>query len=210
MDINKRFPTYRKLLYLYPARYRVQYGEQMLQTLADMLDDAHTSEHKRSIWTRTLLDLPASAMKQQLIYTGDTMSHDTPNYVKYSTLIGAALLVPFFMTVIAASIDNNLHNGVLWHYRVLFTLFVVLPAIACLLAAVAFTSWIVERHHSEQRCWLHELLDIRRNGALLAVLILGLGIVGLVFFHDSVHCVTGNPVRELHNPSQTMHCIEQR
>lgn len=210
MDINKRFPIYRKLLYLYPTSYRQVYGEQMLQTLADMLDDAPTRAHQRAVWTRTILDLPVSAVKQQIIYTGDTMTHDTPNYVKHSTLIAAVLLLPFFITISAASIDKNVQHGVLWHYHVLFTLFVLLPTVAFLLAAVAFISWLVERHKTEKRSWLSELLDVRRNWSLLAVLILGLGIVGMVYGHDSVHCVTGNPLREAHNPSQTLHCIEQR
>lgn len=210
MDIDKRYRTYQKLLYLYPAAYRKAYGEQMLQTLADMLDDTPSQSQKRAIWTRTLLDLPLSVMRQQLIYTGDVMTNDTPKYVKTSALIGAALLVPFFVLVIAHSLDSNLQQSVFWHYHVLFTFFVLLPGIAFLLAAVAFTSWLVERHHIDKKSWLRELMDIRRNWALFAVLILGLGIIGLVYGHDSVHCVTGNPVREIHNPRQTLHCIEQR
>lgn len=208
MDVKKRFPTYRKLLCLYPAAYRAKYGEQMLQTLADMLDDAPT--HKAAIWTRTLLDLPVSVCKQQLIYTGDTMTHDTPKYVKNSSLIGAALLVPFFVLAIAHSIDNALQFSVLWRFDILFTFFAVFPATAFLLTTVALISWAAERRKAEKKSWVSELLDIRRNWSLLAVLMVGLGIVGLVFFHDSVHCVTGNPVRELHNPRQTLHCIEQR
>lgn len=137
------------------------------------------------------------------------MTERTPKYVKNSAIIGAALLVPFFVLVIAHSLDNNLQGSVFWHYHVLFTFFVLLPAIAFLLASVAFISWLVERHQTEKQSWFKELLDIRRNWYLLAVLIVGLGIVGLVYGHDSVHCVTGNPVRELHNPNQTLTCIEQ-
>lgn len=209
MNTPKRFPIYQKLLHLYPAAYRKQYGEQMIQTLADMLDDAPSSAQKASIWTRTLLDLPISAVKQQVTYTGAVMTERTPKYVKNSAIIGAALLVPFFVLVIAHSLDNNLQGSVFWHYHVLFTFFVLLPAIAFLLASVAFISWLVERHQTEKQSWFKELLDIRRNWYLLAVLIVGLGIVGLVYGHDSVHCVTGNPVRELHNPNQTLTCIEQ-
>ena len=208
MDVNKRFPMYRKLLYLYPAAYRTQYGEQMLQTLADMLDDA--PGHRAAIWTVALLDLPLSALQQQIIYTGATMTHDTPKYVKTSSLIGAALLVPFFVLITAHSIDSALQYSVLWHYHVLFTFFAIFPATAFLLTIIAFISWIVERHEKEKKSWLRELLDIRRNWPLLAVAILGIGIVGLVFGHDSVHCVTGNPVREIRNTQQTLQCIEQR
>lgn len=208
MELNKRFPKYAKLLHLYPAAYRRQYSEQVLQTLADMLDDA--PKEKAAIWTRTMLDLPLSAMNQQLRYTGAAMTHDTPNYVKISALIGAILLIPFFALVIAHSLDANMQYSVFWHFRVIFTFFVLLPSVAFLLTLIALTSWLIERHRQEKKSWTSGLLDIRRNWYLLIVLIVGLGIVGMVFFHDSVHCVTGNPIRELHNPSQTWACIEQR
>jgi hypothetical protein len=208
MDLNKRFPKYSKLLYLYPTAYRKQYSEQMLQTLADMFDDA--PKQKTAIWIRTVLDLPLSATHQQLNYTGAAMTHDTPQYVKNSALTSAALLVPFFVLVIAHSLDSGMQHSVWWHYHVLFTFFVLLPSLAFLLSLVAFISWLVERHKQEKQSWLKAVLDIRRNWYLLVVLIVGLGIVGMVYGHDSVHCVTGNPFRELHNPSQTLSCIEQR
>ena len=210
MDVHKRFKTYRTLLHIYPDAYRKQYGEQMVQTLADMLDDATSSSKRVSIWTRTLLDLPISAARQQITYTGAVMTAQTPKYVKNSGIAGAALLVPFFVLVIAHALDSQMQNSVFWHFHVLFTFFVLLPAIAFLLATVALISWLVERRKAEKRSWFKELLDLRRNWFLLAVLILGLGIVSLVYGHDSVHCVTGNPVRELHNPHQTLTCIEQR
>jgi hypothetical protein len=210
MDVRKRFPKYRKLLYLYPAAYRQHYSEQMLQTLADMLDDSSSSQQKLAIWSRTMLDLPLSAVKQQLSYTGEAMTKQTPTYVKNSALLGAAMLLPFFLILAATSIDNNLRSGVLWHYHVLFTFFVLLPALAFLLAAVALVSWLVERHHEEHKSWFSGLIDLRRNWHLFAVLIIGLGIVGMVYGHDSVHCVTGNPIREARNSHQTWRCIEQR
>lgn len=138
------------------------------------------------------------------------MTNDTPKYVKTSTHIGAALLVPFFALVVAHSLDSNMQQSVFWHYHVLFTFFVILPALAFLLTAVAFISWIVERHQKTHASWLSEILNLRRNWSLLAVLILGLGIVGLVYGHDSVHCVTGNPMREVRNFHQTTVCVEQR
>lgn len=208
MDLNKRFPKYSRLLNLYPTAYRKQYKEQMLQTLADMLDD--TPAEKRTIWTRTMLDLPLSVLHQQLSYTGAAMINDTPKYVKNSALIGATLLLPFFVLVTAHSVDSSLQNSVYWHFRVLFTFFVLLPSLAFLLTAVALISWLVERRKQEKKSLLKELFDLRRNWYLLTILVIGLGIVGLVYGHDSVHCITGNPFRELHNPNQTLSCIEQR
>jgi hypothetical protein len=208
MDLNKRFPKYSKLLYLYPAAYRKWYAEQMLQTLADMLDDSPAK--KTAIWTRTMLDLPLSVLHQQLSYTGAAMGGDTPKYVKNSALLGAILLLPFFVLVTAHSLDSGLQNSVYWHFRVLFTFFVALPAIAFLLTTVALVFWLTERRKQDKKSLVAELFDLRRNWYLLTVLIIGLGIVGMVYGHDSVHCITGNPYRELHNPSQTLSCIEQR
>lgn len=210
MDLNKRFPKYSKLLYLYPDAYRKHYSEQMLQTLADMLDDSPTAQQKFTTWSRTLLDLPLSAVRQQINYTGETMTNDTPKYVKNSALVGAILLIPFCVLVFAHSLDSGVQNSVFWHFPMLFTFFVLLPSIAFLLATVAFISWLVERRKQEKKSWVAELLDLRRNWYLLTVLVIGLGIVGMVYFHDSVRCVAGNPVREARNLSQTWSCIEQR
>jgi hypothetical protein len=209
MDLNRRFPKYRKLLYLYPAGYRQHYSEQMVQTLADMLDDAPTVKAKLAVWTRTMLDLPLSAARQQVSYTGATMTNDTPKYVKNSAIIGAALLVPFFILITAHSLDSSMQNSVFWHFRVIFTFFVLLPSIAFLLTTVALISWLVERHKQEKKSWFSELFDLRRNWHLLAVLVVGLGIVGLVYEHDSMQCVTGNPVREAGQMHRTLRCIEQ-
>lgn len=208
MDLNKRFPKYSKLLYLYPTAYRKQYSEQMLQTLADMLDDAPAK--KSTIWTRTMLDLPLSAVHQQLSYTGAVMTNDTPKYVKNSALIGAVLLLPFFVLAIAHSVDSGLQNSIYWHFRVLFTFFVLLPSIAFLLTTVAFVSWLVERRKQEKKSLFAELFDLRRNWYLFTVLIVGLGIVGMVYGHDSVRCVTKNPIRAAEHMSQTLSCIAQR
>lgn len=137
------------------------------------------------------------------------MTHETPNYVKYSSLIGGVMLLPFFLLVAAQAIDKNIQHGSLWHYHVLFTFFVILPTLAFILAATAFISWMVERHSHEHKGWLQELFDLRRNWPLLAVAVIGFGIIALVFGHDSVQCVTGNPIRELRNFHKTTQCIQQ-
>jgi len=210
MDLKKRFPRYSKLLRLYPETYRKRYGEQMLQTLADMLDNAPTTRQRVGIWSRTAADLPASLIDQQLRHTGEIMINETPKYVKNSALAGAAMLAPFFLLVTAASLDKNLRHSFLWSFPVLFIFFVVLPVLAFLLAATAFTGWLIERRKQDHKSWASELFDLHRNWHLLSVLIVGLGIVGLVYGHDSVHCITGNPVREARNWHQTWQCIQQR
>ena len=138
------------------------------------------------------------------------MTYETPKYVKKSAAIGTVMVAPFFLIIAATSLDSQVRQSFLWHFPVLFTFFVILPILAFLLATVALASWLVERRQQEHKSWLRELLDLRRNWHLLTVLAVGLGIVGLVYGHDSVHCVTGNPVREARNLHQTWRCIEQR
>lgn len=201
--LSKRFPRYSKLLHLYPAGYRKQYGEQMLQTLADMLDD---SERSRSeVWSRLILDFPFSVIKQQLSYTGEAMTNTTPVYIKRTAVLGAWLVAPFFVFVILNSLmHNRLHQSWAWHSDALFIWLVLLPSLAAIFNLGALLRWVQTRR--KIGAW-RALLDIRSNWPVLAMAIVAVGILGVVFFHDSVHCVTGNPIRELHNPHQTWQCI---
>ncbi|HXH26579.1 MAG TPA: hypothetical protein VNG90_01660 [Candidatus Acidoferrum sp.] len=57
---------YAKLVGIYPASYRQKYGQPMVQTFDDMLEAEPSSLGKFLIWTRTLWDLPSSALKEHL------------------------------------------------------------------------------------------------------------------------------------------------
>jgi len=129
--LEQRFPRYSKLLSLYPSNYRQNYGEQMLQTLADMLDDPERS--KTAVWSRLTLDFPLSLLKQQLIYTGEVMAMDTPYYVKRSAVVGSALVAPFFIFLALNGImHNRLQHSWVWNSWFLFVWLILLPAIAAL------------------------------------------------------------------------------
>lgn len=104
MELKARFPNYLRLLYLYPNAYRKLYGEQILQTLADTLDDA--PQQKVSIWMRILLDLPISVLKRQIRYTRPSMTNNSPTYIKNGALLGAALLLPVFLLATARTLDT--------------------------------------------------------------------------------------------------------
>jgi hypothetical protein len=201
--LENRFPRYATLLKLYPAAYKKRYGREILQTLADMLDDPENS--KTAVWTRTILDLPISVAKQQIIYTGGIMSNETPYYVKRNAIIGAGLITPFFVIVFSRVLQNNTHisTSVVWQSSLLITL-VMLPFIAFLLNLATFLKW----SHQRKKTFWKSLLDFRHNWMMLAIGGLGLLIFLFVPFHDSAHCVTGNPVRELRNFSQTVRCIQ--
>ena len=211
-SLAKRFPLYSKLLRFYPAPYRDTYGEQMLQTLADMLDNAPSAAAKRLIWLRAALDLPLSAAKQQLKYTGGIMANETPTYIKRTNLIGAILLMPFFILLVLNSTIGPLRMQRTWAWGpwVLAVGLIMMPAIALALELGALLCWALARRRQEHISVWRGLFDIRRNWPLLGIAALGFGIILLVFGHDSVHCVAGNPVRELRNWHTTWQCIQQR
>lgn len=210
--LSKRFPIYSKLLRLYPAPYREVYGEQMLQTLADMLDDK--SRKQSAVWLRAVVDFPFSMAKQQLLYSGGIMKNDMPRFVKWNAVVGGVLLLPFASAVVANGLNeaiygHTLYQSWLWHMPVLAIWVLWLPLVAAGLALISLVIFLRQRSKVAHASWWKVLLDWRRNWPLLVVAVLGLGIMFLVLFHDSVHCVTGNPAREIQHWQQTWQCIQR-
>jgi hypothetical protein len=206
-DLDSRFPRYRRLLKLYPKAYRQEYAAQTLQTLADMLDDP---EHSRlNVWTRTLLDLPVSVLRQQISCTAAAMT-TTPTYLKHYARSGAWMVAPFFLLVALNSLGGQaLRRSVLWHTNVLFTWLILLPALAALLNLAAWLHWVGQTRRERGVSAWRAVTDLRRSWPALAVTVIGIGIIAFVYGHDSVHCLTGNPVRELHNAHQTLQCVQR-
>jgi hypothetical protein len=201
--LSSRFPIYSRLLSLYPPEYRRRYSEETMQTLADMLDDPRSN--RALVWTRAITDLPLSLAKQNLLYAGGIMESETPRYVKRNAAISAVLLLPFFVVVFSRIAQNNaIKSGSVWQSSLYITL-VFLPLAAFVLSVFTFLKWSRARHLSP----LKSLLDFRRSWLLATIGALALVITLFVPFHDSTHCITGNPIRELHNPSQTWRCIQR-
>lgn len=214
-NLAKRFSLYSKLVGLYPAPYRERYGEQMLQTLADMLDNAPTKLQQARIWTRLVVDFPLSLAHQQTIYLGGIMIHETPKYVRRNALIGATMLVPFASALIANSADKAINNRTLfhswlWSMPTLAIWVLWLPLVAAAIALATLGIFLLQRSKAQHISLVKAAFDIQHNWPLLAVGLAGLFILAVVFFHDSVHCVTGNPVREVRNLHATWQCILQR
>jgi hypothetical protein len=199
--LDKRFRLYSKFIGLYPAPYRRRYGGEMLQTLADMLDDPDNS--KAAVWLRAVLDLPLSLTKQNLISVGGIMKNQTPHYVKRNSLISAALVIPFFVVIASRILQNNsIVGNQVWRSSLWITV-LFMPIAAFLLAAYTFLKWTKNRKISVWK----GLIDFRHNWMLTTVGSLALLIAVFVPFHDSTHCVSGNPVREIRNADQTWQCV---
>lgn len=208
-DLPRRFPVYSKVLKLYPAAYQQRYSEQMLQTLADMLDDAPSPLRRGVVWLRTIADLPMSLAQQQVHYAGDVLAHETPHFVKRNAFVSLAFFVPFItIVVVNDATAHGLYGTWLWNFGVLMTWIIVLPAFGFVLSAATLLVWLL--YYRKERGVLRSLLDVRHNWPMTLAACLGLGILLLVFFHDSVHCVLGNPVSELRNWHAMWRCIQQR
>lgn len=210
-DLSKRFPRYSRLVRMYPKKYQQEYSDQMLQTLADMLDDAQTKRKRTLIWTRVTLDLPVSIMKQQLTSGGEVMWRDTPDYIKYNAVVAAVLLLPFFVLLLLDAVTAHaLYHTWLWKTPVLATWLIVMPAAAFVLSTGTLVRWAFVRIQQGGVGYRKVLFDFRHNWTMLTAIVLSLGIIALAFGHDSVHCVTHNPITEARNWHNTWRCIQQR
>lgn len=209
-----RFPIYSRLLWLYPRPYRDTYGEQMLQTLADMIDNDPTQTGRIRIYTHAMVDLPMSLLNQQAQYIGGIMVNETPRYIRRNSLIAGSLLVPFFGALIANALSKliggqTLYNNWLWQAPVLTIWVLWLPVLASLITVITAIVYIWRQSKIEHGHTFKTLLNIRQDWPLLIVATVGLGILAIVLGHDSAHCIAGNPVREVQQWHQTWHCIQQ-
>lgn len=207
MDLRKRFPRYSQLLQLYPETYRREYSQEMLQTLADMLDGAEAGTERTAIWLRTAIDLPLSATKQQLILAGGIMTHEMPDYLKRRAVIAATLLLPFLTFLFLDSItSHSLYGTWAWNPWVVGVWLILLPSLALGISTITFGRWLLEQRQDKVGFW-HSLLDWRHSWPVVVVAALSFGIIALAFGHDSVHCVVHNPIADLRYWHTTWTCL---
>jgi hypothetical protein len=205
-NILKRYESF---LRLYPEPYRNSYGKQMRQTFEDMLADASSDSERRAIYRRVALNLPVSIAHAQLSYLGGIMQTETPNYVKRTGLLTAALIVPFFLAVITNAFNeavygHDLDSSWLWSTPALFTWVLILPAMAVVLALVVYVRFTMVCNQSNL---FKRIFNVRVTWPVVVPGVLAIGILFFLVFHDSAHCIIGNPVRIVHNPHQTWQCI---
>lgn len=101
MSPKQRFKVCAKLLYLYPSGYRKQYGEQLLQTIADMVDDAPSTYERFIVWLRVGFDFPITLCKEYFQLIGDYMYARSNHQINRNTLIsGTLILLPIALVAI--------------------------------------------------------------------------------------------------------------
>ncbi len=210
-SLNERFPLYSKVLKLYPKTYQKEYGKQILQTTADMLDNAPSATSRLAIWAHVAFDLPINITKQQLQYSGGSYMNRTPTYIKRNSLISCILLIPFFAALIANSIDkvvNNstLNNSWLWRFPAVGVWALYLPEAALLLALVSYIVYLSKNTKSKHSNLLKRVIDIRRSWPILIPFFLSFGILFILAFHDVGQCWVKNPVHLVGHINQAWQC----
>lgn len=132
--------------------------------------------------------------------------HDTPAYVKRNSMIGAALAVPFFL-VVASGLTHNEGRALSgWSSFVAGLCLIGMPAVAVVLNAGSYVTWF-SAPAQRSKSVLGRFADVRHTWPMLLAAGVSALLLAVVLFHDSTHCLAGNPVRELHNPHQTWQCI---
>lgn len=66
MHQHKKHTFYHAVLLLYPKDHRREYGEQMVQTLDDLLSEHEDSSHRLGIWLRVLIELPSNLVVEHV------------------------------------------------------------------------------------------------------------------------------------------------
>ncbi len=207
--LEDRFPRYSKLLNLYPQVYKDRYAHEMLQTMADMLDEPNAN--KFAIWVWTSVDLLLSITKQQVQYAGGIFMNETPKYLNVTGAISGLLVMPFIAALVANSLDRVINNHTLYHSWVWSTPVIkfwvlYLPITALFIAAVSYLVYFIRQKRTPL---LKRLLDIKHSWPIIIPAVFALGILFVLAFHDSVHCVSGNPFHEISNYHQTLQCIKR-
>ncbi|MDB5175243.1 MAG: hypothetical protein JWM81_101 [Candidatus Saccharibacteria bacterium] len=201
--------AYRKLITLFPKSYRGEYGEQMVQTLADMLADQPSRLGRVTVWLRAASDLLRSLLQQNYAVVGHAYANTTPEYVRRNTQVSLLLLLPFIIVIIM----NELRPDALPQSRlsvdILQFLVAGLPALAFIICAATLSVWVLAQHRQQRTSLLRSLQDVSHNWPLIAIGTFGLMMAVFIFGHDSVHCFAGNPVKEVRNISTTLQCLSQ-
>jgi len=210
-SLDNRFPIYSKVIKLFPPKYYKEYGRQILQTTADMLDNAPSSGAKLVIWTKLAIDLPINITKQQLQYSGGIYMKETPTYVKISGILTGILLLPFFVALIANGLDkviNNhtLYNSWVWRYDFLRVWVLILPIIAVIVALVSLAVYVARSPENRPKQLLGRVFDIKHNWPIVATGLVALGILFILRYHDSAKCLIQIPRHFLSHNNQSQVC----
>ena len=142
------------------------------------------------------------------------MVHDMPQFVKRNALLAGLMLAPFILAIILNTLDQVFRHQTLyeswgWSTPVLMVWALWLPTIAVVLSGISLVLYVIRRARDTKQAAVQVALQAQYFWPLLVTLCAGLFLLALLFGHDSVHCVTGSPVRELQEWRETLRCIQR-
>lgn len=105
-------PLYRLSLHLYPKSYQREYGDQMVQTLEDLLEEATTSLDRTAVWLRVIAETPLSVIRENVNNIGEG---NVSKFMKISNkrlVIGGVSLAILVMGFAIGVERNSIVSGV--------------------------------------------------------------------------------------------------
>lgn len=193
------------LFSFYPQEYREHFEEEMRIVLNDLYQEEITTygHIRMSFFITQSFDIIQNSMKQHLILARKSgMKHYFQHtfHINTYTLISAILLLPFvFMSgvdIIARIVQGDfgkpnhavyslLGHTFLYATPILFIWVLAFPLIALILTTI---SLII----NETKVRMLSLQFIRNNLVSIILLIIAIGCIGIVRFHDFAPCVIKN------------------
>ena len=142
-NIKKRFPIYSKILYLYPKAYRRKYSAQMLQTMADLIDNEGSTLPRRfKIWLRATPDLIKTIAAENL------RAIDAKKFVPRSLIVSFVMIIPLIV-LLASPIfldSETMADGNSFINRFYSPIFIILfPLISAMLSITGLVVWSINR-----------------------------------------------------------------
>jgi hypothetical protein len=211
-DLEKRFPIYSKVIKLYPLAYRKRFGDEVMQTTADLLDEVPSLPGRLAIWAHLAVDIPLTIAKQQLHYAGGIIHTETPRYIKRNSLFSGILLIPFFTALLANGLDKvingqTLYRSWLWRMPFLGLWVLWLPEIAFLIFITSYLVYVCSPSAKRVGSWHGRLADRKHLWPIMVPGVLALGVLILVAFHDSTQCLAHTPSYIIGHSTQTLRCV---
>lgn len=194
--------VYGALLFLYPKPYRKKYGNQILQTVEDMLEDEPQTLRRLRIQLREIVVLPGNAFEQHLAIVA-RKENLTPSILM--GIIALSLLLPFFVAMASDEISEHFYNQHLygswfWSKPVLTVWVIALPLLSLFTSLTTGAILILRASLKKRKL----TLPLKKLWLISLAALTSSGVVFLVVIHDSSQCWTGNATKL----SDAVHCTE--
>ena len=201
--LPKVYRMYEFLLFLYPESYRQKFGYDMLITFEDMYRERIANQESVGLffWLTIIFDLIKSASEENkdLMHKRGMKKYlQKTLHLHFFNIIGGILLVPFFslfvIDVIARIAQGDLtrynrplyaflSHTFLYYTPVLFTIAILFPVLAVLFNIIPIVQNIIKNRRA-----IKEFSFVKQNTLSILFLLIGLGFLAIIEFHDFAPC----------------------